>query len=459
MILKKTFLFTLSIILTIPFTQTISIEKTYAETTSTVKNTFRIQGTDRFKTSRAIADEINGTTLENVVLTSGYDFPDGLSGSTLAKKLNAPLLMAGSLSDSKEALDYISAHLNKDGTVYILGGIGVVSKATEDDLLQNGYNVVRISGQNRFETNNSIVENLKPTEGTPVFISNAYGFADALSASAIAAIKGYPLLLSNTDKLPDLIQKQLMNIKPSKIYIIGGTGVITSLTESEIRNAAPSAEIIRLAGSDRYETSMNVYKYFNLTTNNIILASGKDYPDALSGSQLAAKLNASMVLSDENNLNIQQDEFNKNNINNFYILGGSGALSSNVEQAIKFDKEKEIENIKALYATAAQAVRLKDINQYMSTIYANSPAYSSSKTLYEEVFKFLNENDLDIIPTFDSFDFTSINYREAVVKVAETDALTDNYEKTTEYEKVTSISVLKKTDGQWKFYSSTVSGQ
>lgn len=453
MAIKKTASLILSIIFTISLTQVLSTKNVHAETSPVVKKTFRIQGTDRYKTSKAIAQEVNNTTLENVVLTSGHNFPDGLSGSTLAKKLNAPLLMAGSLTDSKDAFDYIAEHLNQNGNVYILGGTGAVSQDTENALVEKGYKVTRVFGKDRFETNNSIVDSLNSAEGTPVFISNAYGFADVLSASSIAAINGYPLLLTNSNVLPELVKGQLSKIKPSKVYIIGGAGAITSNVEDQIKKMLPSAEVIRLAGSDRYETSMNVYEYFNLDTKNIVLASGRDYPDALSGSQLAAKLNASIVLSDENNLDSQQNEFDKKSIENFYILGGNGALSSNVEQAITFDKEKEIASIRALYNAAIQAVRLKDINQCMLTVDKNSPTYDFNREVYQSLFDYLNENDMDIIPTIDSFDVVSINYKEASVKVTETDGLTDNINKTTEYQSATTLSNIKKVDGEWKFYS------
>lgn len=456
MAIKRTASLALSIIFTISFTQALNAKNVHAETATLVKTTFRIQGIDRYKTSKAIAQEVNNGALENVVLASGHDFPDGLSGSTLAKKLNAPLLMAGSLSDSKDAFDYIAEHLSQNGNVYILGGTGVVSQATENVLTEKGYNVKRIFGKDRFQTNNSIINSLNTEEGTPVFISNAYGFADALSASSIAAIKGYPLLLSNKNALPELAVGQLSKIKPSKVYIVGGTGVVTSGVEDQIKKMLPSSEVIRLAGTDRYKTSMNVYEYFNLDTKNIILASGKDYPDALSGSQLAAKLNASMVLSDEDNLDVQQIEFDKKGIENYYILGGNGALSSNVEQAITFDKEKETANIRAVYDATIQAVRLKDIDKCMLTVDKNSPLYDVSRKIYQSLFDHLNENNMDVIPVIDSFDVVSINYKEASIKVTETDGLTDNINKTTEYQTATTLSNLKKVDGQWKFYSTQV---
>lgn len=458
MIKKSAICFALSAVLTAAFIQILSTQNISAAENVPVKNIIRIQGTDRFKTSKAIAEEISSNTmLENVVIASGYDFPDGLSGSTLAKKLNAPLLMAGNMADSSDAMNYISQHLKQNGNVYILGGTGVVSQDTENYLSEKGYMVIRICGKDRFETNNSIINSLKVQEGTPVFISNAYGFANALSASGIAAINEYPIFLTKNNELPDFIKKQLSSIKPSKIYIVGGIGVISTDEENQIKSLMPSSEVIRLSGSDRYETSMNLYKYFNLNTKNIILALGKSFPDALSGSQLSSKFNASMVLCDENNLDSQQNEFNVKNIENYYLLGGTGALSANVELSINFDKEIEMDNIKNVYSKIAQCIRLRDTDEYLTLIDTSSPAYDISKEIYESLFEYCSKNDLDIITTFDSFDFVSINYEKAVVKVKETDAITDNNSKTTQYETSYTVSTLKKINGSWKFYSTEMS--
>ncbi|MDP4177725.1 MAG: cell wall-binding repeat-containing protein [Bacillota bacterium] len=325
----------LSIVLFFSLIQ-ISYSNVQAVENNNGKSITRLQGTTRFKTSIAIADTIDSSNqpLDNVVLTSGYNFPDGLSGGILAKKLNAPLLMAGNLSDSQDALNFIFSHLKQNGNVYILGGTSAIGQDTQNALTDKGYKVYRICGKDRIETNNSIVDNLNLEEGTPVFIASAYGFADALSASSISSIYGYPILLSGNDNLPELTFNQLSKIKPSSVYIVGGTGVISSNIENALKSYLPSANIIRLSGINRFETSLDVFDYFSLNTKNIILSSGKDFPDALCGSQLAAKLNAFLVLADENNLSEQQKDYDKKGIKNFYILGGSGALNNNVETTI-----------------------------------------------------------------------------------------------------------------------------
>ena len=59
----------------------------------------------------------------------------------------------------------------------------------------------------------------------------------------------------------------LSNIQPSEVYIIGGTGSVSDTVISEVKNLVPSLsydKIVRIAGQTRYDTSLEICKYFNL---------------------------------------------------------------------------------------------------------------------------------------------------------------------------------------------------
>lgn len=441
----------LALIICTTIIQTVNINKANAETSQS-KIVKRIQGTDRFKTSMAIADEIGNTSLDNVVIASAYDFPDALSGSTLAKKLNAPLLLMGNLQDSNDILMYIATHLKVKGKVYILGGKAVISDDIKNKLVSEGYNVERLSGENRLETCNAVVESMNIVEGTPIFIASASGFADALSVSSIAAINGYPILLTYSNELSEVVKNQITKIKPSKVYIVGGASVVSENVEKEIKGLAPNSEITRLSGSNRYETSTNVYKYFNLQSNNIVLASGKDFPDALSGSLLASKLNSSIVLSDEENLDIQQKDFDEKGILNFYILGGASALSKNVERVINYNKDNEMNDVKTVLDKAVKAFNDKNIQEYMSTMDNSMEGYEELGSYYEYIF---SSQNIHVSLEFKSVDITSINYKEASVKVVENAVAHNDDNNATSNVTTTGIYKLRFINGEWKIYNYT----
>ncbi|MDP4179173.1 MAG: cell wall-binding repeat-containing protein [Bacillota bacterium] len=453
MLKKRIIASTLSLLLLSPLAQISNTLNVQATTETPVKSITRVQGTNRFKTSVEIAKKVfsDDITLDNVVLTSGYDFPDGLSGSTLAKKLNAPILMAGNLSDSQDALNYIYAHLKQNGNVYILGGIGVVSKDTEDTLNNKGYIVTRLSGKDRIETNDSIVNFLGTPTETPVFIASANSFPDALSVSSIAAINGYPILLTEVNSLSSSIKDDLSKIKPSTVYIVGGTGVVSSDVESSIKTLLPSSSVQRISGANRFETSMDVFTTFSssLNTANVVLSSGLDFPDALCGSQLAAKLNASIVLADENNLDTQQVEYNIKGITNFYILGGTSAVSDNVEEAINSNENEEMANIRNVLTTFYTGLNQKDINKAMSVIHEYNPYYDSMKQAIQNSFNKDNSDNISEIYTDESFTIVSITDSVAIINYIEKRISTNNNTGLTDSQTYNIHATLYKINGKW----------
>lgn len=295
--------------------------------------TKRLSGDNRFDTAKSIAEEYNSGSVQNVVLASGSDFPDALSGSVLAAKLKAPILLAGpDPSGSPGTMDYIENHLSKSGNIYILGGTGAISEDFRQTLESLGYNnITRLSGADRYETNQKINDALNVAKGTPVVIASGESFPDALSISSVAGLKGYPIILSEYASLPAQAEETLKEIQPSAVYVIGGTGVISDSVLGEIKSLTglPDSSLIRIWGNDRYETSINVAKYFNLPGDTVTLASGENFPDALAGSVLSSKLNAPIILI-SGDISRQKQYLDSTHYINEMIFGGSGVISDSI---------------------------------------------------------------------------------------------------------------------------------
>jgi putative cell wall-binding protein len=124
---------------------------------------------------------------------------------------------------------------------------------------------------------------------------------------------------------------QINKIKPSKIYIIGGPGVISD----DIFNSLKSyySDVSRIFGADRYETSMNVCKNFSFNNSTIVLATGEDFKDALAGSTVAAKYGAPILLVNDDATKAK-DFIKSNGYKNIIILGDTNAISSDTENAL-----------------------------------------------------------------------------------------------------------------------------
>ena len=199
----------------------------------------RLSGVNRYETAVKIAEEFNSGTVDQVVLASGLNFPDALSGSVLAMKRSAPILLVGSSpEDSRETLSYIQNHLSKSGSLTILGGPGAVDESFIKAFKGMGYRedqIKRLWGTSRYATNQVINEELAAPKGTPIVIASGNGFADALSISSIAAAKGYPIILTDS-LLPDEAEKMILKISPSKVFIAGGEGAVSPAIRSRVQS-------------------------------------------------------------------------------------------------------------------------------------------------------------------------------------------------------------------------------
>lgn len=296
--------------------------------------TKRLSGADRFETAKRIAEEFNSSMVDNIIITSGYNFTNALSGSVLAKKINAPILLSGiSDSENSSTLQYVQNYLNKNGKIYILGNEGNINESIIISLKSLGYSNIKIlQDGEKYGSIKAINDEINANYGTPVVIASGNFFADGLSISAVAAAKGYPIVLSDTDALPAESEETIKKIKPSKIYIIGGTSVISDNVKENVKKLSGVSDenIVRIWGEDRYSTSINIAKSFELNNKIATFASGVDFPDALAGSVLAAKLNAPLILISDNN-NQQKKFIDLGEYSDQIIFGGTASVSEQTQ--------------------------------------------------------------------------------------------------------------------------------
>lgn len=125
--------------------------------------------------------------------------------------------------------------------------------------------------------------------------------------------------------------KKIMALVISSAIVLGGKGVA---------GAKGDYNVNRISGENRYETSINIAKHYNSEKfENVIIANGNDFPDALAGSALSKKLNAPILLIDENvnssreTINLIKSKLAKNG--SIYILGEKGPLIEYMKIGLK----------------------------------------------------------------------------------------------------------------------------
>jgi len=303
-----------------------------AVTVSALGNVVRLGGQTRLDTAVRISSEGWSDGTDNVVLANAYSYPDAMAGVPLAAKLDAPILLTKGDAAEETLLSQLRTLSVKN--VYILGGELTISSTLADKLTADGYNVVRISGSTRYATAAEIASYIIDTLGgnpTEVFIASGTNFPDALSVSSAAGVLGQPILYADANgQLSGEELSVISNSDISSAVVLGGELAIPT-TVSEVLESAGITSVNRLSGPDRYQTSLAINNHYNdiLTGSDIAIASGENFPDALSGGAFAAKKAIPVVLM--NNIRnvdgaydyvVERDPFNT------YVFGLEGALSA-----------------------------------------------------------------------------------------------------------------------------------
>lgn len=203
----------------------------------------RIGGSDRYATSTKIAEKFG--TVNEAMLASGEGYADALSAVPAAAVKGIPVLLTKAGELPKATSDYIKAQGLK--RTFVVGGTASVSDKVKGLVPDS----VRLGGKNRFETNAEIIKSFAlDFNFDKAYFALANGttgkeFADALTASALAAKGGHPVIISN--KAADVATTAIINEKLSpttKIIAIGGA---PNLSDSLMKSYQIKGETIEAA--------------------------------------------------------------------------------------------------------------------------------------------------------------------------------------------------------------------
>ena len=157
---------------------------------------------------------------------------------------------------------------------------------------QNKINVDTIAGVDRYKTSAKISQQTFPNHIKTVVLASGENFADSLVAGSLANKENAPVLLTQKEKLPQVIKDEITRLKPEEVIIVGGE---KSVNIKGLKN------VKRLAGKNRFETSVEVYKHVN-PNGKVALASGLTFADALCATPLSTKESLPIILTDGHNL-------------------------------------------------------------------------------------------------------------------------------------------------------------
>ncbi|USQ80457.1 cell wall-binding repeat-containing protein [Ornithinimicrobium faecis] len=156
--------------------------------------------------------------------------------------------------------------------------------------------VQRLAGKNRYETATEVSDQWSAT-GKRVYIVSGHNFPDALGAASRAGVFNSPVLLTKSDHLPSETVSALERLKPKRITVIGGEGSVSNTVLSELGSYAGDEGVERLTGENRYATSARIAAQYTKGRDRVFLASGEDYPDALSAAAVAGAEHEPLLLT------------------------------------------------------------------------------------------------------------------------------------------------------------------
>lgn len=221
---------------------------------------------------------------DDVLLGRDDRFPDNLTSGAPQGVLDAPLL----LNPSTRLHDDVSTELGRLGAVdvHILGGTGAISESVEQALRGEGYRTHRHSGPTRIDTAIAVAQGHAAGADTAI-VARAFGtsggdesaaWADALGAGGWAAETGWPVLLTESERLTPSVAAYLRQSNVKQAFVIGGTSAVSSQTVNEL--AALGIPVERVSGPNRFETATRIAlrRGFDDATKaqRVILAEGEE---------------------------------------------------------------------------------------------------------------------------------------------------------------------------------------
>lgn len=195
--------------------------------------------------------------------------------------------------------------------------------------------VSRLSGTDRFSTAVAVSRASHPRGAGTVVLTTGLDFPDALAGGPAAAELGGPVLLVAKDAVPDVVLAELDRLAPQRVLLLGGTGAVSEQAEAQLTEAG--LDVQRLAGAGRYDTAALVSRtVFTPGVPVAYVATGTDYPDALAGAAAAGRAGAPVLLTGRDTLPpATRSELLRLLPQRIVVLGGTGAVSAQVEQQLR----------------------------------------------------------------------------------------------------------------------------
>lgn len=292
-------------------------------------NTERIAGKNRIATSVELSKK-HYNKAESVVIARSEGYEDPLAAASLAGAVEGPLLLVKNENMPKMVAEEIERLGAKN--VYVVGGESSINDAALKDM-KDKKQIIRLSGKDRYETSAKIAKEVSKLNGgkKEAIIVSGENFPDALAISPYAANNKTPILLVQKNNIPQSIKDTLKELGTESVYIVGGEASISSKLEKHLPKVTK-----RIAGKNRYETSVEIAKFAFGESKAAFVTTGMDFADALSAGPVAGMKNSPIILSSKDELSDEAKQYlDSSKVDSLTIVGGENTLSGHLVEKIK----------------------------------------------------------------------------------------------------------------------------
>lgn len=212
----------------------------------------------------------------------------------------------GTLADGASATRRVVAAVTDDGAITNTAQVAADSvdpvagndtgSATVDVDAPSG-DTRRIFGIDRIETAVAASQDTyEAGEAGAVVLARDDTFPDALAGAPLAVANRAPLLLTSSGALDDRTAAELARVLPGggTVHLLGGTVALSPAVEAAVVDRG--YEVVRYPGADRYETAVLIAEALG-DPGAVFVATGTNFPDALTSGAAAAELGGVIVLT------------------------------------------------------------------------------------------------------------------------------------------------------------------
>ncbi len=194
----------------------------------------RISGASRYETAALVSAASFAPGVPVAYVATGTNFPDALAGVPASGASDGPVLLVAPTAIPQRVRDeLIRVH---PARIVILGSTGAVSAAVASELagFAGSGQVTRLAGASRYDTAAAISAGTFASAST-VFLATGLNFPDALGGGPAAGSIPGPLLLVNDGSIPASAADELLRLNPSRVVVLGGTGVVSDAVIAQAR--------------------------------------------------------------------------------------------------------------------------------------------------------------------------------------------------------------------------------